>query len=83
MLCAAAVTAQFVAGKAARDALYLANLGVTALPVMVVASAVVDRPGRRLVQSAEARGARHVRPGALPSAPSSCSWMGLGYVAPK
>ena len=39
MVCAGAVGAQFVAGKAARDALFLANLDVTALPAMVVATA--------------------------------------------
>jgi hypothetical protein len=32
MLCAAGVTAQFIAGKATRDALFLVNLDVTALP---------------------------------------------------
>ena len=42
MLCAAAVTAQFIAGKAVRDALYLASLDVTSLPAMVVACAVVS-----------------------------------------
>jgi hypothetical protein len=42
MLCAAAVTAQFIAGKAVRDALYLANLDVTSLPAMIVACAVVS-----------------------------------------
>src|SRR5688572_32824172 len=42
MLCAAAVTAQFIAGKATRDALYLANLDVTSLPAMVIATAVVS-----------------------------------------
>src|SRR5688572_9168314 len=40
MICAAAVTAQFVGGKATRDALYLANLDVTSLPMMIVATAV-------------------------------------------
>jgi hypothetical protein len=40
MMCAATVTAQFVAGKAARDALYLANLPVTSLPAMVIATSV-------------------------------------------
>ena len=40
MMCAATVTAQFVAGKAARDALYLANLEVTSLPAMVIATSV-------------------------------------------
>jgi len=42
MLCAAAVTAQFIAGKATRDALYLASLDVTSLPAMVMATAVVS-----------------------------------------
>ena len=39
MVCAAAVSAQFIAGKATRDALFLANLDVTSLPAMVVATA--------------------------------------------
>src|ERR1700712_4716969 len=42
MLCSAAVTAQFVAGKATRDALYLANLDVTTLPVMVMVTSAVS-----------------------------------------
>jgi hypothetical protein len=42
MLCAAAVTAQFIAGKATRDALYLASLDVTSLPAMIMACAVVS-----------------------------------------
>ena len=42
MICAAAVTAQFVGGKATRDALYLANLDVTSLPMMVVATSIVS-----------------------------------------
>lgn len=40
--CAAVVSAQFIAGKVARDALYLASLAVTSLPVMVVVTAVVS-----------------------------------------
>jgi hypothetical protein len=36
--CAAAVTAQFVAGKAMRDALFLTSLDVTALPAMLIAT---------------------------------------------
>jgi AAA family ATP:ADP antiporter len=40
MLCAGTVTAQFVAGKAARDALFLANLDVTSLPAMVIATSI-------------------------------------------
>jgi AAA family ATP:ADP antiporter len=42
MLCAGTVTAQFIAGKATRDALYLANLDVTSLPAMVMATAVLS-----------------------------------------
>ena len=42
MICAAAVTAQFVGGKATRDALYLAQLDVTSLPLMVVATSLVS-----------------------------------------
>jgi ATP:ADP antiporter, AAA family len=42
MLGAAAVTAQFVGGKAARDALFLGSLGFTALPTMVIATAGVS-----------------------------------------
>ena len=39
MVCAGLVTAQFVAGKAARDALFLSNLDVTTLPAMVFVTA--------------------------------------------
>ena len=59
MLCAAAVTAQFIAGKATRDALYLANLDVTSLPAMVMATAVVSI-GLVAVTS---KGLRSVSPG--------------------
>ena len=38
--CAALLMAMFVSGRAARDALYLAHLPVTTLPVIVLASAV-------------------------------------------
>lgn len=40
MLCAAAVTGQFVAGKAMRDALFLTSLDITALPAMLIATSV-------------------------------------------
>jgi ATP:ADP antiporter, AAA family len=40
MLCAAVVSGQFIAGKAARDALFLARFNVTALPLMVVVGSV-------------------------------------------
>jgi hypothetical protein len=39
MICAGAVSAQFIAGKATRDALYLGALAITTLPVMVIATA--------------------------------------------
>ena len=42
MLCAAAVTAQFVAGKATRDALFLTSHDIGALPVMLMATALVS-----------------------------------------
>ena len=40
MLCAAAVTAQFVSGKATRDALFLTSHDISALPVMLIVTAV-------------------------------------------
>jgi hypothetical protein len=42
MICSGAVSAQFIAGKATRDALYLAHLDVTTLPVIVVVTALVS-----------------------------------------
>jgi len=42
MACSGVVTAQFIAGKATRDALYLANLDVTTLPVMVIVTSAVS-----------------------------------------
>lgn len=38
MMCAAAATAQFIAGKATRDALYLEQFDVTSLPAIVAAT---------------------------------------------
>jgi ATP:ADP antiporter, AAA family len=40
MICAGAVTAQFVGGKATRDALFLTSLDLTSLPAMVIATSV-------------------------------------------
>jgi ATP:ADP antiporter, AAA family len=40
LFCAAAVTAQYVAGKATRDALFLTSLSYTELPAMLMGSAV-------------------------------------------
>ena len=59
MVCAGAVSAQFIAGKATRDALFLANLDVTALPAMVIATAGLSI----LLVAASSRGLRQVSPG--------------------
>src|SRR5215210_9053607 len=40
MLCSAAVTAQFIAGKATRDSLLLTSFDVSVLPTMLIAAAV-------------------------------------------
>ena len=42
MTCAAASTAQFIVGKATRDALFLQQFDVTSLPAMVVATSVLS-----------------------------------------
>jgi hypothetical protein len=42
MVCAGAVSAQFIAGKATRDALYLGSLDVTSLPVIVMVTAITS-----------------------------------------
>lgn len=42
MFCSAALTAQLVGGKAARDALFLAQMSVTSLPSMVIATSIVS-----------------------------------------
>src|SRR5262245_38325912 len=42
MLCAAAITAEFVGGKATRDALFLTSLDVMALPAMLIVTALVS-----------------------------------------
>lgn len=59
MICSGAVSAQFIAGKATRDALYLANLDVTTLPAMVIATAAFSI----LLVFASSRGLRRVSPG--------------------
>src|SRR5262249_29925749 len=42
MWCAGLVTAQFIAGKATRDALFLAHLNVTSLPAITVATSATS-----------------------------------------
>jgi|RhiMethySRZTD1v2_1073278.scaffolds.fasta_scaffold05741_10 ATP:ADP antiporter, AAA family len=64
MVCAGAVGAQFIAGKATRDALFLKNLGVTALPLMVMATAVVSIA----LVALSSRALRRISPGAFISA---------------
>jgi len=59
MICSGAVGAQFIAGKATRDALYLAHLDVTTLPAIVVATAVVSI----LLVMASSRSLRSIAPG--------------------
>jgi ATP:ADP antiporter, AAA family len=61
MLCAGAVTAQFVGGKATRDALFLASLNYTALPAMVMATSVVSI----LLVAANSRASRRIQPAIL------------------
>jgi hypothetical protein len=59
MICSGAVSAQFIAGKATRDALYLAHLDVTTLPLMVTVTAVVSI----LLVFASSRALRSIAPG--------------------
>ena len=42
MVCSGIVSAQFIAGKATRDALYLAHMDVTTLPLMVITTAILS-----------------------------------------
>jgi hypothetical protein len=75
MLCAAAVTAQFVGGKATRDALFLSALSVTALPTMLIATSICSI----LVVAAWARGSRRYPPSIL--VPASFIASGLLFLA--
>ena len=76
MLCAAAVTAQFVSGKAARDALFLTSLDFTALPAMLIAtSACLDPAGRRQLPGPPAAIATGDAGAGLLRRPAACcSW---------
>jgi hypothetical protein len=64
MICSGAVSAQFIAGKATRDALYLAHLDVTTLPLMITVTAVVSI----LLVFASSRALRSIAPGTFVSA---------------
>ena len=59
MICSGAVSGQFIAAKATRDALYLAHLDVTTLPLMVIVTAVVSI----FLVIGSSRGLRAVAPG--------------------
>ena len=61
MVCAGAVTAQFVGGKATRDALFLASLDYTALPTMLIATSVFSI----LLVGVNSRAARSISPATL------------------
>ena len=58
MTCAAGVTAQFISGKATRDALFLTSLNPTALPMMLIATSIFSI----LLVGAAARWSAKVRP---------------------
>ena len=61
MICAGAVTAQFVGGKATRDALFLTSLDLTSLPAMVIATSVFSI----LLVAANSKATRMVSPARL------------------
>ncbi len=61
LLCAAAVTGQFVAGKATRDALFLTSLSFHALPTMLIVASI----GSILFVAAHARWAAKLTPSTL------------------
>ena len=74
MLGAAAVTGQFVSGKAVRDALFLTSLDLTALPTMLLATSACSI----LLVAANARTARRIRPATL--VPASFAVSGLLFL---
>lgn len=61
MFCAAMVTAQFISGKATRDALFLTALDFTALPAMLVATSICSI----LLVALHTRAARRIPPATL------------------
>jgi len=74
MVCAGAVTAQFVGGKATRDALFLASLDYTALPTMVIATSVFSI----VLVGLNSRAARSISPSSL--VPISFAVSGGGFL---
>lgn len=75
MLCAGAVTAQFVGGKATRDALFLTSHDVSALPAMLIVTAVASLA----LVSLHARAGRLLAPARL--VPASFVASGLLFLA--
>lgn len=75
MICAAAVTAQFVGGKATRDALFLTSHDVTALPTMLIVTAACSLA----IVALHARGGRRFGPAAW--TPISFGLSGALFVA--
>jgi hypothetical protein len=75
MLCAAAVTAQFVGGKATRDALFLTSHDISALPAMLIVTAVASLG----LVSLHARAGRLLAPARL--VPASFVLSGLLFLA--
>src|SRR5438093_12611842 len=61
MVCAGAITAQFVGGKATRDTLLVASLGFTAIPKMVMATSLMSV----LLVTANSKWATRISPGRL------------------
>ena len=61
MACGAAVMAQFISGKATRDALFLTSLDYRALPAMLVATSVCSL----LLVALNTRAARRIAPATL------------------
>lgn len=85
IVCAGAVTAQFVGGKATRDALFLASLDYTALPAMLIATSVCSI----LLVALNTKAAQKISPARLVPASFWVSgvlflaeWL-LAYRAPK
>src|SRR6476646_9683932 len=74
MWCSAVVSAQFIAGKAARAAIFLAHYDVTALPAMIAITAAVSI----LLVLANARILRRVSPATL--IPGLCAVSGGGLL---
>jgi hypothetical protein len=74
MVCAGAVTAQFVGGKATRDALFLASLNYTALPTVVMATSLFSI----VLVGLNSRAARAISPSVL--VPISFALSGAGFL---